>query len=322
MTKLSLIAAAIIVMCGRSALADTRQECIAASSDAQDLRRDNKLLQARSQLLICAREQCPAVIKRDCVEWLSQVDASMPTIVVAVRDAAGADVVSARVLLDGAAFLDSIDGKARSINPGVHKLRVEASTAPPLEQELVIREGEKNRLVEVRLPAPTPAVSSTVTPPTTKDSISTGHTPTPIDTAPNKPKVPKPVTVAPVPKSVTPKPEPARGSGKFAAYVVGGSAVPLLVGALGFELWGRSLYDDARGELSDQARRDALYESANLRRYVGEGLAVASVGCLAVAVWLYVRSRRDDTDRAMTTSTRLAPVAAGGHAGLSVVGTF
>lgn len=308
----------IVVLFARSAVADTRQECIAASSDAQDLRGVNKLIEARAKLLSCAREQCPAVIKRDCLEWLSGVDASMPTIVVAVRDAVGADVITARVLLDGAPFMDRIDGNARSLNPGVHKLRIEASTAAPLEQDLVIREGEKNRLVEVRLPAP---VSSTVTPPT-NDSISTGHTPSTTDTAPNKPTVTTPVTVAPVPERPTPAPTAARGSSKFAAYVVGGSAVPLLVGALGFELWGRSLYDDARGEVANQVRRDALYRSANLRRYVGQGLAVASVGCLAVAVWLYVRARGSDSGQDVATATRIAPVATGGRAGLALVGTF
>lgn len=315
-----LLAFVAVAWFARVALADTRQECIVASSVAQDLRQANKLVESRVQLLVCAREQCPTVIRRDCAEWLSEVDASLPTIVVSLRDAAGSDVVSARVVLDGAAFLESIDGKARAINPGVHKVRIEVAGTPPVEQELVIREGEKNRQVELRLPAPAtqptqPSVSSTTT--TATEPVE--HAP-PMRQPPAgepKPKQKEPASVKP---TAPPKAETPRGSSKFVPLIVGGSAAPLLVGALGLEIWARSTYQDAKDELDDQARRDSLYDSANLRRYVAEGLAVAGGGCVAVAVWLYLRNRSDAADTG--TTARITPVAGGHHAGLALIGTF
>jgi hypothetical protein len=118
-----------------------------------------------------------------------------------------------------------------------------------------------------------------------------------------------------------PQPEESAGrGGSFVPIAVGAGAVVLLGGALGFSLWGDSTYDDAKAEMADQARRDSLYDSANRKRYVAEGLAVAGVGCAGVAVWLYLRQRgaRAETTTARTGQLMLAPSASG----VGVVGRF
>ena len=75
--------------------------CAEASEAAQSFRDDRKLQAAREKLLACARPECPKPIKRDCDELLSEVDAAMPTIVLAARDAEGRDLTDVKVLLDG-----------------------------------------------------------------------------------------------------------------------------------------------------------------------------------------------------------------------------
>jgi|HubBroStandDraft_6_1064221.scaffolds.fasta_scaffold95363_2 hypothetical protein len=77
--------------------------------------------------------------------------------------------------------------------------------------------------------------------------------------------------------------------------VVGAGAIVLLGGALGFDLWGNSTYNDAKAEMTSQSRRDSLYDSANDRRYVAEGLAVGGIAAAGVAVWLYIRGRGEDS---------------------------
>ena len=108
--------------------------------------------------------------------------------------------------------------------------------------------------------------------------------------------------------------------GSFVPIAVGAGAVVLLGGALGFSLWGDSTYDDAKAEMTDQARRDSLYDSANRKRYAAEGLAVAGVGCAGVAVWLYLRQRgaRTETTETSARHLMLAPTASG----IGVVGRF
>jgi tetratricopeptide (TPR) repeat protein len=112
----------------------------------------------------------------------------------------------------------------------------------------------------------------------------------------------------------------ARSSHRILPFVVGGSAVVLLGGALGFSLLANSTYDKAKAEMVDQERRDSLYESANNRGYVAQGLAVAGVGCAGVAVWLYLRYRGARTESSAAQSARwlLAPMGPGA----GVVGRF
>jgi len=150
-----------------------------------------------------------------------------------------------------------------------------------------------------------------------------------LDEPPKAPAVTGPLTTpAPAPPptgaeqpSIPPKtPDSPGRRSSVLPIAVGAGAVVLLGGALGFSLWGNSTYDDAKAELMDQARRDSLYDSANLKRYTAEGLAVAGVGCAGVAVWLYLRQR---SSRAETTSARaghlmIAPTASG----IGLVGQF
>jgi hypothetical protein len=146
-----------VVLGGGHARADGRPEdkraCIDASEQAQASRMHGKLRGARDQLLVCARDVCPTLIAHDCGQWLQEVSASMPTVVVSALDAQGHDVGDVRVWVDGVPFLERLDGNAAAIDPGSHVLRFQRGDAPPFEEAVIVREGEKNRLVAVRLPA-------------------------------------------------------------------------------------------------------------------------------------------------------------------------
>lgn len=167
---MKLVATTLLLALHGIAAADDTTQCLDASSAAQDLRREKHLVAAREQLLVCARATCPGVVQRDCAGWLAEVEAATPTVVFAVKDATGADVVAARIELDGKPLLEQLTGGAVAIDPGVHALRVIVATGEPVAQQLVIREGEKNRLVEVALPAwaapppPAPEPTSVVAP--------------------------------------------------------------------------------------------------------------------------------------------------------------
>ena len=76
--------------------------------------------------------------------------------------------------------------------------------------------------------------------------------------------------------------------------VLGVSALALGGGALGFELSGRSIYDDAKRE-PDDARQKSLWESASSRRHVAQGLGVAAIACAGVAIYLFTRPGTKET---------------------------
>lgn len=117
---------------------------------AQRTRKEGKLLEAREHLLACSRELCMDVIEKDCVTWLQDVDRSTPTVVVFARDRWGDETLNVRVLIDGAVVRDVLDAKAIAVDPGTHVFRFETTDATPVEQKVILREGEKNRRVEMQ----------------------------------------------------------------------------------------------------------------------------------------------------------------------------
>jgi len=134
------------------ARADDRDQCVSAADKAQVLRDEGKYTKAREQMLLCSRDVCPSLIKKDCVQWLADVEKSAPTVVVSARDGER-DLSEVRVFLDGILLAERLDGKPIVVDPGAHKFRFEHSGIIK-EQEPVIRAGEKNRIVNVQFGNP------------------------------------------------------------------------------------------------------------------------------------------------------------------------
>jgi hypothetical protein len=138
------------------ARAATQAACFDAYEGSQILQRDGRLRAARKALITCADASCPAAIATECEQWLRQVESSLPSIVVAAR-AGDRDVSDVRVAVDGELLADHVEGNAIAVDPGKHLFRFERAPHAPIELEVVIRAGEKNRRLDVVFPVPTPA---------------------------------------------------------------------------------------------------------------------------------------------------------------------
>ena len=135
-----------------AALADddgNKQACITAADEAQRLRDEHKLVKAREQMVACARDVCPGPIRKDCAKWLTDVEASLSTVTLAARDSRGRDFVDVRVSIDGMLFTEKLDGAALFVDPGPHTFRFEIVGKPPIDERVIVREGERNRAVTV-----------------------------------------------------------------------------------------------------------------------------------------------------------------------------
>ena len=110
---------------------------------------------------------------------------------------------------------------------------------------------------------------------------------------------------------------------KVLPLVLGGAALGLIGGAVGFELWAGSTYDQSKRE-PDNARQDSLWHSANTRRYVAEGLGVAGIACAGVAVWLYLRGGDQEATSTVRQASRLMiePILGSDRAGLVLGGRY
>ena len=130
-----------------TARADDREQCATAADQAQQLRDEGKYRRAREQLLVCARDVCPAPIKRDCLDWLTQVENTAPTVVFGAKDATK-DLSEVKVYVDGAAVTDRLDGKPVQMDLGKHTVKFEYQ-GQTKEEEVIIGAGQKNRNVTV-----------------------------------------------------------------------------------------------------------------------------------------------------------------------------
>lgn len=149
LSRSTYLVALSIALMAPIARADEKAACVSAYSNAQDLRASSKLIAAQRELRSCARATCPSFIQRDCTQWLEQVEASTPTVVVSAKDGAGHDVTDVSVTLDDTAFLEKLDGLAVAIDPGPHVLTLRHGTDPAITQNVIVRTGEKNRAFDV-----------------------------------------------------------------------------------------------------------------------------------------------------------------------------
>jgi hypothetical protein len=139
-------------------LAPQVKACLDATEEGQRLRDSGAYLRARQRFIACAAERCPGEVRKSCVGWLEDLDKLVPTVVFAAS-AHGGDVTDVRVSVDGTVVAERIDGKPVALDPGEHSFRFERAGEPTIEQRIVLRAGEKERVLPVRFepePAATP----------------------------------------------------------------------------------------------------------------------------------------------------------------------
>jgi hypothetical protein len=296
------VAAALPILATAAiARADVVEACDAAYRQTQVARQSGKLIEARKQAVACGAEACPNAIKPDCKQWLAEIDATMPTVVFGATDASGADIQAVRVLVDGEVVREALDGKAAPIDPGPHKVRFETTGAPPIEQDVIIRQGEKDRRLVVSF-KPQEAVP------------------------PARPAGPRAIPLA----------EPTAGSAPVWPWAVGGVGLAALGVAVGFGIDGllatatlSNNCGSAPGNCTSAgvvARTGDTLDSLNGRKnrgfgvFIGAGLAGIG-GVVAGSVGLK-RNRRPRQSAARDGALLVVPFAGSRLVGVSCGGSF
>lgn len=152
--RAALVAVALGGLARPAVAGDEKAACLAASEKAQQLRNQGKLSAAREQLGICNRSECPALVRQDCATWMNEILAAAPSVVCDAKDGRGKDLVDVKVSIDGVKVSDQIDGKAIVVDPGLHVFRFEAPNLAPVEERVVVKQGEKNRIVTATFATP------------------------------------------------------------------------------------------------------------------------------------------------------------------------
>jgi len=181
----AVVGIAVAAMVGRAGLGratpadDNKQACADAYVNAQTLRRAGALTRARVEASRCSASTCPAVLTPRCIALARDLDGEQPTVVFGAADGAGRrdgtrDGTAVRVFVDGALVLDRLDGRAVPVDPGSRRIRFEREGSPPVEQQVLVRSGEKDRPVVARFAGPSSAERQPAGPPGPTDVPSPG----------------------------------------------------------------------------------------------------------------------------------------------------
>lgn len=270
------------------------EACFAAAEKAQPLMKQRKLRAAQRQLEACGRESCPRAARTDCQRWLADVTRAEPTVVFVAREERPSGesraVDDVRVSVDGEVLVAAhLEMNAMPLDPGVHTLTFVHPGFDPVEQRIDVREGERDREVDVVFRASVPPAGA---PPALP----------PPGPPPDRPLTPEAPTSRPVPVAV---------------YGLAGAGVVAL--GIGVVMEGLGLSD--RGHLVDtcQATRScAPSDVDSARNRVLAGDITIGVSALLFAGSAYVYFTRDTRPAPSAGALRLrfGPSGKGVFAGL------
>lgn len=162
-SALPLLVVAIVAATSSARAQGRKRECARTSEAGQKDRDEGRMRDARHRFLACARDECPDVVRRDCVAWAAELEPIIPTVVFVVHDAHGEDARGARVLVDGEPA-EAI-GRAIMIDPGHHDVRAELPDGASASKGIEVAEAVKNRVVILDVDAPPPAREKPPAPP-------------------------------------------------------------------------------------------------------------------------------------------------------------
>ena len=283
--RTAAVLSVMAVLCGVTTLLSrqalgaepTTLECITAYEDSVPLRKNHQLKAARVKLLICSSESCPADVRTECIGRLSEIDASMPTVVFEAKDAAGAIVFAVKAKIDGELLAERLQGSALPIDPGEHTFTFEVAERPTVEKHLMIFEGEKLRRERVEFEA----------------------------IAAPRPTPPPPVTLV-TSETVEQPPHPAArpplGKAKILGLALGGVGVAAIGVGVAYSFVAMSRRDHASSicpsDCSDTDGVNAWNDARSAGNIATGAFIVGAAGIASgVVVWLLAKPAADGTPR-------------------------
>ncbi|HET9960065.1 MAG TPA: hypothetical protein VFQ61_36485 [Polyangiaceae bacterium] len=124
--------------------------CIAQHRQAQVERSHGRLLAAHEQLRRCLLPACSPILREACATLLADIERDTPSVVLAAESPNG-DLLNVTVEDAGKRIASRLDGVPIPLDPGEHQLEFRAAGMVPLNKVVVLRAGDRNRRIAVRL---------------------------------------------------------------------------------------------------------------------------------------------------------------------------
>jgi hypothetical protein len=130
------------------------ESCVPAHERALVRLDSHDWLAAREDLEHCAEASCPSIVRSECTTELRRLVPRIPSVVFAVRSPEGRDLVDVRVDANGKVLLPRLGAESVPLNPGPYRFDFFGSDGTKAEQEILLREGEVSRRIDVVLAPP------------------------------------------------------------------------------------------------------------------------------------------------------------------------
>ncbi|HLV22932.1 MAG TPA: hypothetical protein VKZ49_18715 [Polyangiaceae bacterium] len=128
--------------------AEAVERCVDEHERARLLRLQEQWSEARELMTRCAEERCPVAIRVDCRAWLDELTRILPTLLILLEQEGG-PTAPVRFELDGETVELPESPRPIEVSPGRHHLRFVMPGFSPIEREVELLPGEKNRVVRV-----------------------------------------------------------------------------------------------------------------------------------------------------------------------------
>ena len=151
----AMLAATLVGTCGLGAAraAEEPLTCSQAYEKAQEEKTAGRLNAAIEHLKSCIDPSCAEFIRQDCLRWMDQTESALPTVVFSVRED-GKDLTDVEILCDDKPLTGILDGKAIPVDPGLHAFTFNVPGLVPAQRQVLVREGERNRIINVEFSRP------------------------------------------------------------------------------------------------------------------------------------------------------------------------
>jgi hypothetical protein len=240
--------------------APDKKVCIAAAERGQELRNTQKMRDARSQFLLCARKECPAAVSGARWTGAPEAEPALGSVKLEAFDETNKKITAVKISIDGAPAADEIPATPVILDPGSHEIRFERPGSETITRTVSLAMGERDQLVQAHFKW--------------------------ADKGASKPAV----TTKPDSESKPPE-RGGEGGSLVAPIVLGGIGVAAIGTATAFWLMGNSDLDDAKARCQNGCT-ETTADDAKTKHLIGDiALGVGIVAIAAAAYFLVTREK-------------------------------
>jgi hypothetical protein len=277
--------------------ADEPLTCAQAYERAQEEKTNGQLKAAIEHLKRCVDAKCAKFIRKDCVQWMEDAKRALPTVVFSIREG-GDEIADVEILCDDKTLIRGLDGEPIPVDPGLHDFTFNVPGLVPAERQVLIQEGERNRIIKVELGTP--------------ESIAP---PPPSPPPPPAPPPPSPSSNAEPTLSATPVPPLAESNLPSLAHALPyGLAGVGALGVVGFAVFA-TLGTSQKGDLERSCSpfcQSGQVDSAKTKYVLADTCLGVGLVSLGIATYLLVKRHGESSStRDAATSVSFIPQSSG-----------